>query len=69
MWIDRFTQCGQSGYHELSRRSHACPGKPHASPFVNKLPIFDANGFQGTLKEAMMLSYGNWVSVPSGSKR
>ena len=26
LWIDRFEQTGESGFHEFSRRPHGCPG-------------------------------------------
>jgi putative transposase len=30
-WIDRFEQGGESGFHELSRRPHGCPGQTDTS--------------------------------------
>ena len=30
-WIDRFEQSGESGFHELSRRPHCCPGQTDTS--------------------------------------
>jgi putative transposase len=30
-WIDRFEQAGESGFHELSRRPHGCPGQTDSS--------------------------------------